>query len=227
MGRSKGALNRLTREAALMAREIVSDPEYFRALRARAIAGTLGPMEPVLWYFGYGKPKERVELSRGDALDLSTLSDEELALRAEALAEACREALAPRFALRAAPESAPESAPPQVSPGAREAQRTYNVERSANPLSDGAEFIGVLCSSSITADSAAQKNSCSSNELHGVAHKEPTASAAQAALEAHEDEKALRDALFAMLAEQAAPEDGSGDRVVEFPARSSAPDRNA
>jgi hypothetical protein len=90
MPRTRGALNHLTREAAEMARGIITSPEYLAALRQRAIAGTLGSMEPVLWYFGFGKPKERVELYASlQVSELASLSYEELAERARVLVDVC------------------------------------------------------------------------------------------------------------------------------------------
>jgi hypothetical protein len=109
MSRSKGALNWTTREAKEMARRIVCDPEYWEATRKRAIEGTLGQMEPVLWHYAFGKPKERVELSL--APDLAHLSNEELAAEALELAAAFREPLALCAPALDAPRSAQSVSP--------------------------------------------------------------------------------------------------------------------
>lgn len=78
-----------------MARKIVTDEEYLQALQQRALNGTLGAMEPVLWYFAFGKPKERVEVVDSRREVLASLSNEELAERAAALAELIRGLKAP------------------------------------------------------------------------------------------------------------------------------------
>ena len=79
-----------------MCAAIVGDPIYQKGLVARAKDGKLSPaVEAMLWHYAYGKPKEQVELSgpRGGpiAMDLSTLTDAELAAQAEALAKQLRE----------------------------------------------------------------------------------------------------------------------------------------
>ncbi len=46
-----------------MCRVIVEDPEYLASLRERALENKLGPMEPLLWHYAHGKPKDRVDVN--------------------------------------------------------------------------------------------------------------------------------------------------------------------
>lgn len=88
-GRPKGRLNDVTLEARTMALEIVRDPTYRANLLKRAQDGTLGPMEPVLWSYCFGKPKDQPSFATED-LGLLDLSDAELAARAELIASVLR-----------------------------------------------------------------------------------------------------------------------------------------
>jgi hypothetical protein len=68
--------------------EVLRSDEYKASIKARAVAGSLGQMEPLLWYYGYGKPKERVEISTPAFQDkLADLPPSELADRAAAIAD--------------------------------------------------------------------------------------------------------------------------------------------
>jgi hypothetical protein len=67
-GRPKGVPNKVTTEAKKACNEIVDDPTYRRALKKRMIAGSAGAMEPIVWYYAKGKPKERVELGADKTL---------------------------------------------------------------------------------------------------------------------------------------------------------------
>jgi len=68
-GRPPGVPNKVTAEAKAACNELVDDPLYRAALRKRLIAGTLAPaMETMLWYYGKGKPKERVEFGADKSL---------------------------------------------------------------------------------------------------------------------------------------------------------------
>lgn len=67
-GRPKGVRNKVTTEAKAACNEIVDDPAYRAALRTRMLAGTAGAMEPIVWYYAKGKPKERVELGADESL---------------------------------------------------------------------------------------------------------------------------------------------------------------
>jgi len=102
-------------------------------------------METTLWYYGFGKPKERIELLSGHGeVDLSTLSLEDLTARAEALSAQLREAR--RLEL-----------PPPL-------DADFTVRVASMPTSKA-----------ITADSAARENSFSDNELHARANENPPA----------------------------------------------------
>jgi len=59
-GRPKGALNKTTRDIQQAARAILESPEYVAALKQRLVDGTAGAMEPLMHYYGYGKPKETI-----------------------------------------------------------------------------------------------------------------------------------------------------------------------
>jgi hypothetical protein len=83
MARPKGAISATTRSIQLFCRSIVEDPEYRATVLQRARNGTLGPMEAVVWAYGYGKPKSILDLHiTREEEELSELSAEELALRA-------------------------------------------------------------------------------------------------------------------------------------------------
>ena len=73
-GRPKGAPNKRTKEARELARKFATDKIYQKRLLERLRAGEAGSMEPVLWYYAFGKPKESV----AHTFDLSKLSNEEL-----------------------------------------------------------------------------------------------------------------------------------------------------
>ena len=79
-----------------MAREfaegILNSREYRESLIRRIKSDTLpAAVETLLYHYAYGKPKESIEVNLGtSAQDLSNLSNEELAVRAEALAKAAR-----------------------------------------------------------------------------------------------------------------------------------------
>ena len=92
-GRPKGALNFRTKQIQAFCRSVCEDPLYRKTVIDRARSGTLGPMEPVILAYAYGKPKESIDLHVGPlAEDLSALSIEELAQRAEAMTQQLREA---------------------------------------------------------------------------------------------------------------------------------------
>ena len=60
-GRKKGTPNKVTVEAQVSARQLVDDPIYRANLLQRLQEGKAGAMEPVLWYYAHGKPKEQHE----------------------------------------------------------------------------------------------------------------------------------------------------------------------
>ncbi len=77
-------------EAKTFARDILRSEKYKKTLRVRAENGTLpAAVEQMLWHYAYGKPVEQIEV-RGLGADLSALSEEELAQRAEILAVGLR-----------------------------------------------------------------------------------------------------------------------------------------
>ncbi len=45
-----------------VAQNLVSDPAYVTGLRQRLQRGKAPHMEPVLWYYAWGKPKETTEM---------------------------------------------------------------------------------------------------------------------------------------------------------------------
>ena len=73
-GRPKGAENQKTKEAREIARKLATDKTYQANLLKRLIDGTAGSMEPVLWHYAFGKPKDSLDLN----WDLAKLSDQEL-----------------------------------------------------------------------------------------------------------------------------------------------------
>jgi hypothetical protein len=66
---------------------IINDPQYRANLMNRARAGTLPPqIEALLFYFSFGKPTERVEVTAPELTrGLNELTEAELAARTEAL----------------------------------------------------------------------------------------------------------------------------------------------
>jgi len=68
-------LNNHTIEAKALARQLVNDPTYRQQLLQRLQAGEAGAMEPLLWAYAFGKPKEQLEMN----WHLEKLTDQELA----------------------------------------------------------------------------------------------------------------------------------------------------
>ena len=73
-GRPVGSQNKSTIEVKRLARQLVNDPTYRKNLHARLRAGEAGAMEPLLWAYAFGKPKEHVEVN----WNLEKLTDTEL-----------------------------------------------------------------------------------------------------------------------------------------------------
>ena len=73
-GRPIGAKNKSTIEVKRLARQLVNDPTYKRNLQKRLRAGEGGAMEPLLWAYAFGKPKEQIEVK----WNLEKLTDTEL-----------------------------------------------------------------------------------------------------------------------------------------------------
>ena len=57
-----GTRNRVAEDVRSLARELVQDDDYRRALAKRIRAGTAGPMEPLLWSYAYGEPSQLVAI---------------------------------------------------------------------------------------------------------------------------------------------------------------------
>lgn len=67
-GRPRGLPNKVTSEAKAACNEIVDDPVYRAALIQRMVDGTAGSMEPIVWYYAKGKPKEQLVISADKSL---------------------------------------------------------------------------------------------------------------------------------------------------------------
>ena len=87
IGRPRGAMGALTKQAREAASRILDSAEYLMSLKTRANEGTLPPpVEIMLWHYRYGKPKDQIVITQGEE-NLTELTTEELALRAKAIAE--------------------------------------------------------------------------------------------------------------------------------------------
>jgi len=74
---------------------VLRSTEYQASVRTRAKNGTLPPaIEQLLWHYAYGKPVDRIELTRPDEAELAALPYDQLAAEAEMLAMALRETAA-------------------------------------------------------------------------------------------------------------------------------------
>lgn len=93
-GRPKGRLNDKTLAVQSFCRSVCEDEAYRESILQRARTNTLGSMEPVIWAYGYGRPKDSLDVRFGrlGEEDLSELSMEELTARAEAVLAQAREA---------------------------------------------------------------------------------------------------------------------------------------
>lgn len=84
-GRPKGSVNKSTQEAKEFAASILGDPIYQASLLTRVKMGTLPPqIETLLYYYRYGKPRERLEITVESPVtgeDLTQLSLEQIAER--------------------------------------------------------------------------------------------------------------------------------------------------
>ena len=68
-GRQRGTPNKATVEVKEVCATIVEDPRYRARLLARARAGELpAAVECMLWYYRFGKPRERFEADVGESL---------------------------------------------------------------------------------------------------------------------------------------------------------------
>lgn len=89
----KATGDRLSRaEASSFCRTILESDTYRLTLKERAEKGRLSPLvEVMLWNYAYGKPPEEIKLSVEEQ-DLSSLTTEQLTMRAELALAALQEA---------------------------------------------------------------------------------------------------------------------------------------
>ncbi len=64
-GRKPGSINKTTAAVQEAAQKLVEDPAYRKALAVRLMRGTAGAVEPMLWHYAYGKPKETLTVEGG------------------------------------------------------------------------------------------------------------------------------------------------------------------
>ena len=62
-GRPAGVPNKITQDIKAAARQLLEDPEYQASLRIRLRRGDAPHMETLLHHYGYGKPKDTIEVS--------------------------------------------------------------------------------------------------------------------------------------------------------------------
>jgi len=92
IGRPPGALNKNRGEAKTFCQEVLRSEEYRNSVKTRARSGTLPPqVEVLLWHYAYGKPVEHVALTTAANTDLSELTTEQLAERANFIASVLRD----------------------------------------------------------------------------------------------------------------------------------------
>jgi hypothetical protein len=103
LGRPKGAINIATRELKEFWHRFFSSREYRESAKSRILSGSAPHLEGYLFNRIYGKPTETLKLSleTDDREDLSSLSIEELTLRAEELTAQLREAMELKAAIPA------------------------------------------------------------------------------------------------------------------------------
>jgi hypothetical protein len=95
-GRPKGSRNKTTLEVADFARKMVESREYRASLKQRLLDGKAPHMEPLLFYYAYGKPVDRIELIGPMVKEVHRLSElygmtaEEVLAEAEAIAQGRR-----------------------------------------------------------------------------------------------------------------------------------------
>lgn len=91
-GSPNGATVRMSKEGREFCKKILEGGEYLESLMRRIKADTL-PMgiEQLLYFYAYGKPVENIDVTVNEApQDLSGMTEEELAQRAELLARVVR-----------------------------------------------------------------------------------------------------------------------------------------
>lgn len=113
-GRPKGRQNDRTREIQRFCRSIVEDEQYRETVWERARNGTLGAMEAVIWGYGYGRPKDAIDISirrLDEEAELASLSTEELQERMDAALRQLREAEEVKGLIEASIEVEPSALP--------------------------------------------------------------------------------------------------------------------
>lgn len=60
--------NKVTREIATFSRSILESPDYIVSLKRRLVRGTAPHMETLLHHYGYGKPKDVLEVDHPEPL---------------------------------------------------------------------------------------------------------------------------------------------------------------
>ena len=89
VGRPKGSLNRVTLEAREFARSLIDSADYRDSLARRIKKDNLpGGVEVMLWYYTYGKPTDKVEVTMSQGADLESLTADQLAAEARSLSVA-------------------------------------------------------------------------------------------------------------------------------------------
>jgi hypothetical protein len=92
-GRPKGSRNKTSIEVADFCRNMVESRDYRASLKQRLLDGKAPHMEPLLWYYAYGKPIDRIELIGPMVKEVHRLSElygmtaEEVLLEAEAISQ--------------------------------------------------------------------------------------------------------------------------------------------
>jgi hypothetical protein len=61
-GKKPGTLAKTTREIRAFARRLLTDAAYVEALKKRLLEGTAGPIEVLLYHYGWGQPHKVVEV---------------------------------------------------------------------------------------------------------------------------------------------------------------------
>jgi len=61
-GRRRGTPNKATKAIRDTAQRLLTDEAYQKALEVRLRRGTAGAVEPLLYHYAFGKPKETVAL---------------------------------------------------------------------------------------------------------------------------------------------------------------------
>jgi hypothetical protein len=65
-GRRRGTPNKATSAIREAAQKLLEDKDYQAALKTRLRRGTAGAVEPLLYHYAYGKPKETVAVEAGE-----------------------------------------------------------------------------------------------------------------------------------------------------------------